>query len=277
MSNPLRYALLAVALATVVLGATSVPSGAHRAEVTASVISPCSLDGSCEPIIGAGAGMAVPLLRPWLRGNDGGWSRPTLCCTIVNSRHLASVSGLVNSKSVAVVPTGGAQVGGPVFGHGAASLVLGVSGRSYHYIRYASQVQRWDEVGGTTNWRVTSYARSYSCHQVGATRVISRDCPRGTEQRTHGTLDVPTPGNASAPYTVNVPITYVSRPVNGSGTPLGSPTKTATGHWRLSAGKVYNGWLWTVEWSVNSVAMARIAGSSYATSTRIYLTDGPFN
>lgn len=276
MSGPLRYVFLAVALAAVVLGTTSVPSGAHRAEV-AAVGTPCDVDGSCEPIIGVAGGMAVPLLRPWLRGNDGGWDRFTTCCAEVNPKRLATVSGLINSKSVTVVPSGGAEFGGPVYGHGAASVVFAVSGRSYHYTRYAAQVTRINTLSGTTGWNVVSYARSYSCHQVGAARVPTRDCGRGTEQRTHGSLNVTTPSDPTAPYTVNVPITYISRPVNASGTPLGPATRTSTGHWRLSAQSAYHGWLWTVEWSVNSIAMARIAGSSYATSTRIYLTDGPFN
>ena len=113
-------------------------------------------------------------------------------------------------------------------------------------------------------------------HGVGRTA----DCGIGTLQRAAGTLAVKASGGSATwggSFTITVPIRYVQRPVDSRGRAVGAVTKTSAGHWTFTTRRAYHGWLWTVEWAVNGVAAARIAGSVYATSKQNVLTDGPFN
>jgi hypothetical protein len=221
--------------------------------------------------------MAVPLIRPWLRGNDGGWDRYTICCTQLNPGRLGSVTGLLDDRSAVVAPGGGSGVDGSLAGTGTSTVVYGVSGRSYRLIRYRSSVSRMQLADPAAfSWQVSSDVYSWSCLQRGTSRNPAADCGTGTHQYTRGQLGVPAPGNPLA-YSVRVPISYRARVVDSLGRPLAVPYTSSAGHWLLRAQAQFHGWLWTVEWSVGRVAAARVAGSSFVSGDRIVLTDGPFN
>jgi hypothetical protein len=232
---------------------------------------------ACVPVIAPGYGMAVPLLTPWLRGTDVAWKRFTTCCADSNEGHAASVSGLLGSRTARVVPTGSTSIE-EAAGRATSSIVYDVSGRNYRYVRYDALVSRQDETGdpAMTDWTVQSDVFTHTCHQHGATRNHVVDCSNGTQRYTRGSLQIPTTPITNT-IAVTVPITYASRPVDSRGRPLSTPTKTATGHWKLDAQTRYNGWLWSVDWSVSGVAAGRVAGSAYSSGSHIVMTDGPFN
>ena len=256
------------------------PAGGPRPTSTAAAVgdAPCDYTSPCEPVIGAGVGMAVPLVWPWLRGNDGGWDHFTSCCSQINPAGLGTVTGLLNNHPGVVVPGGGSSVLGQTDGGGTAAVVYSVSGASYRYARFLSKVSRNQALTEPTvvDWAVSSDVYSYSCLQRGATRSPVTDCGNGIHQYTRGAVRVPVPADQRA-YAVVAPINYWARVVDSRGRPLANPYRRSTGHWLLRAQAQYHGWLWTVEWTVGNVGVGRVAGSSFISGSRIVLTDGPFN
>jgi hypothetical protein len=226
--------------------------------------------------------MAVPLVKTWLRGNDGGWSHFTICCTGINLPEAGTMTGLLNDHPATVVPSGGGGDGFDTTGSGTASVVYGVSGANYRYARFASSVSRGLENSADPDslltWSVSSDVWSWSsCRQRGATRVPATDCGNGIQQYTRGRLGpTPRPANPLV-YAVSLPISYWARTVDARGRPLANPYRTSTGHWVLRAQAAYHGWLWTVEWTVGNVGVGRVAGSSFISGDRIVITTGPFN
>jgi hypothetical protein len=271
--------MLVAPLALVSAGATTGPASARsQRALTAAAFtgSPCQWPGACEPVVGTAAGMAVPLIRPWVRGTDGGWNLFTSCCSEVNPNHRASVSGTLNDKPATVVP-GGSEDSGGIVGTGSSTVIYNISGTSYRLARLLSKVTRTNLLNqvGATDWLVNSDLYAYACSQRGSTRVPAVDCGTGTHQFTRGHAEVAM-SEGDTVYTIAVPINYYVRSVDFLGRPLGTPYRSSTGHWTLNAERQYQGWLWTVEWSVNGVATARIAGSSFSSGSHITLTDGPF-
>jgi hypothetical protein len=280
-----------LALGSVVVGgsaATGATPGEQAAQtapipvLTGYGTQPCFGVSPCETPVGAGVGMAVPLIKTWLRGNDGGWSQFTLCCTGINLPGAGTVTGLLNGHPATVVPSGGTSRSGDLTGAASASVVYGVSGASYRYARFASAVSRTledatDPDGSALIWTVSSDVWSWSsCRQRGATRVPATDCGNGIQQFTRGLSRTPRPANPQS-YTVALPINYWARVVDSRGRPLANPYRTSTGHWILRTQAAYHGWLWTVEWTVGNVGVGRVAASSYISGDRIVLTTGPFN
>lgn len=289
MSRSPRWAVLVPA---VVLALSLGPAGSNAATRAADegkapasmassaldAVPPCLNTDSCEPVVGTGAGMAVPLVRPWLRGTDGGWDQFTLCCTQINPSRLGSVTGLLNGHPAVVVPGGGSEITGlRVTGSATSSIVYGVSGTSYRYARFASAVSRGQQLDpDLDNWEVSSDVYSWTCRQRGAGRNPVLDCGNGIHQYTRGQAQVSPPADPRA-YAVVVPLSYYARVVDSRGRPLANPYRRSTGHWLLRAQFQYHGWLWTVQWTVGNVGVGRVAGSSFIGGSRIVLTDGPFN
>lgn len=236
--------------------------------------------GDCTPVVAAGAGMAVPLLRPWLRGTDGGWWQLTMCCASSNYAQRPTISGLLGGWPAAVVPQANTGIGtDAVDASGASTYTYAGSGGTYRLIRVRSKVGREAEDAAqpaTTpyTWTVASDVFTYTCRQRAATRDPLRDCGTGTQQYTRGRLVTPNSTLTSA-FRVVVPIDYFVRSVDNKGRPLTTP-RTSTGHWTLTATPSYHGWLWTTEWNVNGVGFGRVAGSAFRSGQQIVLTDGPF-
>lgn len=280
---PLPAVLLALSLGAAGGDAAArTPAGgsarASAASAAAMPIQPCIDASACEPVIGTGAGMAVPLIKPWLRGNDGGWDQFTLCCTQINPGRLGSVSGLLNDHPAVVVPGGGTEIVGlRVSGGATSAVVYGISGPYYRYARFVSGTSRGHQSDPELNpWTVSSDVYSWACQQRGARRDPATDCGNGVHQYTRGQADVTPPADPRA-YAVVLPINYYARVVDSRGRPLANPYRRSTGHWLLRAQAQYHGWLWTVEWTVAGVGVGRVAGSSFISGSRIVLTDGPFN
>jgi hypothetical protein len=283
---PLPAVLLAMSLGIAGGDAVAAPAPAPApraatAVTAAAADAPCAHSRGCEDVVGVGVGMAVPLIRPWLRGNDGGWYDFSICCGGINPDRLGSVSGLLNDKTAVVVPDGGtADLNEAVSGVGTSAVVYGVSGRAYRYAKFASDVQREREFLDTgivdELWSVSSDVFTWSCTQRGASRNPVADCGNGTQQYTRAFAKIePTPNPAA--YAITLPVNYSARTVDSRGRPLSTPYKRATGHWTLRMQAQYTGWTWTVEWSVGGIGVGRVAGSSFKTATHVVLTDGPLS
>jgi hypothetical protein len=267
-----------LALSSTVAGGDAAARVPVREARAVAPVPPCTDTlGGCEPVVGTGIGMAVPLVKPWLRGNDGGWDQFTLCCTQVNPGRLGTVTGLLNDHPATVVPGGGSEVTGSVVsGSGTAAVVYGVSGSTYRYARFLSGISRGRRSDPDLDiWAVSSDVYSWTCRQRGASRNPVADCGNGIHQYTRGDADVAPPADPRA-YAVVLPISYWARVVDSRGRPLANPYRRSGGHWLLRAQAQYRGWLWTVEWTVGNVGVGRVAGSSFVGGSRIVVTDGPF-
>lgn len=258
--------------------AGSVTQGGSRPAANGAIPAPVS----SEAVIATAAGMAVPLFKPQLHGTDGGQTRVSVGFNDINTAHGATVSGTINGQTFRVVPSGEIGVTDRTTTvAGDTSSVYAVFGRSYRYVRLHSAVSRAVPLqtalldGGEETWTVASDVYAYGpCTQHGATRVPSIDCGKGVQRHTAGHVTVtPLTGDR---YRVSIPIGYLTRNVDAKGRPLTTLSRS-TGHWTLTGVHAYNGWLWTVEWNINSVAYARIAGSAHASGIATVLTDGPFH
>jgi hypothetical protein len=224
--------------------------------------------------------MAVPLVQPWLRGTDGGWTHFTMCCWSANDAGRQTVSGLLGTRAATVVPSVG--TGFSVVNASAKSELLSIgAGGAYRLIRVRSGVSREADDAAQPDttaylWSVSSDVFAYDCTQRGTSRDPLRDCSTGTQTYTRGQVRTPHADWSSA-FTVAIPITYGNRSVDVRGRPLTTP-RTASGHWTLSGTPSYHGWLWTTEWNVSGVGSGRVAGSAFIRADKeIVLTDGPFN
>lgn len=281
---PVAAAALVAPVALVGASAAAGPPVQRVQQAAGTVVDsfPCQGTVGCEPVFGAGVGMAVPLIRPWLHGTDGNWYiRPDH--VELNQGDAGRLSGTLNDKAAVVVPAGVSlqnyEQSYSVIGFGSATVIFNVSGSSYRRAVLKSTVSRSADLTvqpAQTRWEVDSDLYAFACTQRGSTRNPLVDCGNGTHQFTRGSAQLPTADWQTA-YTVTLPINYYARAVDIHGRPLGTPYRTSTGHWTLNAQPQYHGWLWTVDWDITGVAAARATGSVFASGLRQIFTDGPFN
>jgi hypothetical protein len=272
----IRFRRLLPAAALLALSATlTVGDPVAAAPAPPSTAPPCLFTFDCEPIVGAGATMAVPLFRPAVQGNDGGWTLPTMCCTAINLAGARTVTGVVNGKPAAIVPDGGSGVlGGSIGSTGETSIVYAVSGRSYRYVKYASSVSRSNFDLEPTWWGVTSDAYSWRCTQRGTRRDPVADCGTGTHQFTRGTMNVDSPPADPEDYSVTVPVAFSERKVDSRGRPLTTPYRRSTGSWTLRTNKFHARWYWTVDWTVAGIGTGHVYGAASNDGSRITVGSG---